>query len=487
LRSKLRHEKDLWHGRGRRHAVSYRGGQSQRNPFCEETIVTATIEAPADKVWYLAAGEKTVGPMTAARVRERIAAGKIPAKTRVRREGEEDDVLLAESPEFADAFRGARKGSTAIIRVPQPPPPPPPQDEADEDPSAEPAEAAPARPPARPVVAKRPGVPAARAVRAGSVRAADAVPAGPARGPLGRLAETFFPQDLPTRFEQPHRIERTDLWHAFGMGFDRTRVSIVLITLLLTSVASVIPFLPIVVTLLGMGALSYHTRRRLEGESATAGEAWAFARRHLGPLVLAPLSTSLAVAAPVLALAALGLSFNIPYAGPIGNGLLFGVHIVLGLATLFLMVAGTLAWSFGPTIVAFEETTTLGTIQVLFDFVRRSTFRTVVWSIKPSLAYLGFALGLLVVAALCVAIPAAIFAGTAGLKAWTGELEGLGGALVLGGIWIGILLMVVSAILSSVQNGLIAYLYLGGRRGNDDLVSRDMYLARRAEQQQQQK
>ena len=76
----------------------------------------------ATKVWYLAAGKKKVGPISTDRVRERVAAGKVPAGALAWKEGMNDWLPVDEIHELAlEAERKAsgrqrRSGSDARLR-----------------------------------------------------------------------------------------------------------------------------------------------------------------------------------------------------------------------------------------------------------------------------------------------------------------------------------------------------------------------------------
>src|SRR5947209_3555417 len=73
----------------------------------------------------------------------------------------------------------------------------------------------------------------------------------------------------------------------------------------------------LIVTCLGLGALSYQTRRAVEGAPVPpASEALAFARRHGVALVLAPILVSLLALVPPILLAIKGAISHIPTIGP---------------------------------------------------------------------------------------------------------------------------------------------------------------------------
>ena len=54
----------------------------------------------ANKVWFLANGDKKVGPLSAARIVERIATGKVPSHARAWREGMIEWKAVSEIEEF---------------------------------------------------------------------------------------------------------------------------------------------------------------------------------------------------------------------------------------------------------------------------------------------------------------------------------------------------------------------------------------------------
>lgn len=404
----------------------------------------------SDRVWFLAAGGKTVGPMSAERVCERISSGKVPPRTKAWKEGMAEWALVQEIADF-------KLEGGAVLALAEPPALP-----AREGAAPKPPANGGARPP-RPA-APKPAAPAAPR---------EAPPAS--KGLLGRATALLIPDDVPLSFAQPHRIERADCFRAFGLGLDRSRIALASFTVL----GSVIPFFP----LLGVGALSYQSREQVLGrETPGVRAALGFAWKNAGALVGVPLFLSVAMFTPVVLLAILSLFMKIPYAGPIGNGAIYGLHIALGAATLFLLLASALSWVFTPVIVAFEETTFRGTIQVLFDFVRRSALRVYTWAILPAIAFEAYALGVLLLLALAIAIPLGMnFAvlGLDGVMRGPGQVAGLVPALVPIALWIVAALVGFLGLLFSVQNALLSILYLGGRRGNDDLVTRDAWLARR--------
>ena len=58
------------------------------------------------------------------------------------------------------------------------------------------------------------------------------------------------------------------------------------------------------------------------------------------------------------------------------------------------------------------------------------------------------------------------------------------GGLMVGAVplalWVSVFVVGLCSIPVSVKNALLSFLYLGGREGNDELISRDAYLAARA-------
>ena len=444
------------------------------------------------KVWHVSRGSKEHGPMSARRVRRYLRDGKLTPTNLAWREGQGDWAPLVEIPEFAAAIQ------TVVDLAPP--------EDADPEPTSETA-----------------AEPAA---------AAEAAP-----------------------FEPPHRIERRDVWRAFGLGAHRSRVQLALGLLVAwAAVASGVALaaalhwllgaaaalaaavaLPML-ALTGAGALTYQTRCAI-GEQRTPSptEALRFVRRNLLALGGVPLLISVGAAVPLVALAAISLLVKIPYVGPVGTGLTFGLHLALSAATLFLALSGALSWVLAPVVVGFEETGVLATARLLLDLVRRSTVRLTLWATWPQLAFGGLTLGLTALWAAVLAAPVALaltLAGGAaalpslalpgplapGLAAEASPLgdepgfessefespagEGFAGPgdeplasgpeLVPGsllgalpaGLWIGLSALLVAAVLLSVQNAIVSLLYLGCRAGNDELISRDTYLAQQRAQVQ---
>lgn len=456
-----------------------------------------------DKVWYLAAAGKTVGPMSADRVLERLATGKVPRKTKAWKDGMAEWLPLGEVPEFAGAAEEVAVGAAALAepaRAAAAParvgPPPAPRDAT--------AIADPAAPP--------PVARAALAARGVWKNGTGGSHAARASRPASFLFSIFStPEKLPLTYQQPHRIEKKDRWRAFGMGLDRSRVAFAVTMMFLSGVISAVmagigagafsahPLLGLPVGLVAalvslalplftVGGLSYQAREQLRG-APTPGvkETLAFARRNFAALGTVPFALSLATLVPFIGLALLSAFMKVPYAGPILGGLTYGAQLLLGATALFLLIAALLSWGLCPVIVGFEETSARGTIQVLFDFVKRSLLRTVLWGFLPALAFclfIGVVFGIgASVAAIPLAINGLVIGGPAFLE---GNLpaplpEGMTIGLFPMAIWLGLLVAVLVGILMSTQNALISILYLGGRRGNDELITRDLYIARRAE------
>lgn len=447
-----------------------------------------TTATSGSKVWYLAAGQKKVGPLAASRVLERVAQGKVPNEARVWRDGMDDwlpihqvaefqvePTLVRESAESAGSPQAAIE--TKVLPEPEP-------------------------------KSKEPEAPAKKKSRTGSN--------------LGAVAERTRAVTKPrahasTRtdeaaFEPPHRIERRDLWRAFGFGLDRRRVTIILgavvlsaIAFALVSVVGVVagkihallqlPFVlgaslaSVAVSAIGLGALSRHSRRQLEeGTPPTISEAFGYAFRHAAALIVPPVVLSVAWLAPLVALVLITLLIKIPYLGPIGTGLLFGAHIALSALTLYLMVTAGIASAFAPIVVGFEGTGVVATLKTLLDFARRSTVRVVLWSILPGMAFAPFTGAVLLVTALTLALPLGAVTVMVGSDLVFWLKNGMVGDAPIGGLvigaipmalWIGLTLSAALAVLASVSNSLLSHLYVAGRPGNDSRATRDAWIAAR--------
>jgi hypothetical protein len=424
----------------------------------------STSTAVDRREWFLDSGTKKVGPMTQARVLERLAQGKVPAKTKAWREGMEEWLPVAEVEALAPSPRLAVTAATPA--------------------------------PVKRLVAR---------------------PARPAPAPR-----------VP--FAQAYRIERGDLFRAFEVGFERPRLTLTLVVVgviaalgLAAGLASLLHWglgllvalgaVPssLVLAALGLGALSYQTRRRLE-DAATPGalEALGFAKRHVLALVLAPVLVTLLAFVPPLLLLVKSLLSHVPAIGPPLGGLTFGIDLALSAATFFFALAAGLGWYFIPHIVAFEETGALGTVGALLRLVKTRGARIFLWPTKAWAALAGLGLVLLVAAVVVVAVPVALeypvlglsmpatrapeVRATAPVERVRGEVDRepkaprgfalppveLSVGLVGIAGWTLVLLVVVAAVLGSTANALTGVLYVACREGNDDRITRDDHLARRA-------
>ncbi|MBI2571944.1 MAG: DUF4339 domain-containing protein [Candidatus Schekmanbacteria bacterium] len=433
----------------------------------------------AGKSWYVALGGQRVGPLTDDELRRRITAENLPDSTKVWTQGMEGWTSLGGLPEFASLFRTGGPAPSGF----------------------------------EPSTGMNRG---AGAFDTGSSRDDGSTSSRPAA--QGSIIDRFFPDELPLRFKQPHRIGWRDVWGGFALGFDRNRALVALasfgattlvggilfgIALIAARVTAVLalPFVvagaaaAIAISFVGLGALSFQAREKiLEGSSPAFGVALAWARQHAVSLALTPIIVSVTIAAPLIVLGLLGVVALIPYAGPILTGLIFGVHLALGLATVFLIVAAALAWTFAPIIVAFEETTVMETMQVLFNLVRSAVVRLLLWAILPSMALSLVAMLVMWVGMVALSIPVGITGGISGFPSLLGmqmlmaggglDMVQMPGGSVIGlfptGIWIGLFYASLLAVVMAMQNGVMALLYLGARPGNDDLISRDTYLARKS-------
>ena len=212
-----------------------------------------------------------------------------------------------------------------------------------------------------------------------------------------------------------------------------------------------------------------------------------------------------------------------PTVGPPAAGLTFGVDLALASLTLFLGVAASLAWHFVPSIVACEEQGPFGTVRALLGVVRTRIARIMLWPGRTSAALSALGLALVLLAALITVVPAALNASALGLdvsglmsrsapsldstpdetdattelapssrlsraprfapkpsllsQAATAFKPGVGLVGVV--LWTALLFAIVAAILVSTANALVGLLYLSCRPGNDDLITRDSWIAQR--------
>ncbi len=501
---------------------------------------TATREA---KQWYLKAGSKQVGPMTATRVRERLAQGKIPGRARAWREGMDEWDYIKDIPELSDRVEAGDVGADGSDSSSEAP--------ARANGAKSKTVALPKKRPSRdghrtapqksPAAKKQNAVVRAPVKGKGSLDKANAK-ARPAPKKSGGIMGFLFPDELPLTFEQPYRMERKDMTGAFGLAMSVPRVKLLTLTMFVACCLALAPLaatfvhiilgglvglvcapLSYVFIQIAMGALSYQTRRQIEtGETPSPTEALGFAKRHGLALAITPVLVGFLTGVPIVILGVLSALDLIPVVGPIFNGLIFGVHIALSAAALFLLVASSLIWVFGPVIVAFEESGVIATIKILFDLVRRSFVRLILWSLWPQFVYLFFAIAVLSVGATVIGVPLGIHTTLGGASAALGgaaiapspsfddvdwenmDLEDMesfndsgsdagfassAGATAIGGgmiaaaiptaLWTALAVAAVIALLASAQNAITCLLYLGGRRGNDDLPTRDAWIAAR--------
>lgn len=411
------------------------------------------------KQWFVAAGNKKVGPLTRARVLERLSEGKVPARALVWREGMDEWLPVTQVPELSEA----------------------PADE----------------------VPERREAPRARKRLAGS-GSGSGIGSGTGSGLRSRAR-----RGEGLAFAAPHRFERADMWRAFALGLEGRRVLLafgggalaLLATALVTGVTAIAgaihPLLAIPVALLGgllssaagslvLGALAWHARQRLEGNQPTVRAALAWALEHASAIAVPPLVLSVAWLVPLVGLAFLALLAKIPYLGPIGTGVVYGVHLALGAATLFLLLCACMGGAFAPVVAAFEGTGVKETLARLMEFVRASAVRVVLWALLPGATMIPFTAAVLVVAALILALPLVTTAAALGPETFSWVRLGAQGdppypGLVAGaiplGLWLVALFGLVLALLGSVQTALVSLLYAGGRTGNDDLPTRDAVLA----------
>lgn len=458
------------------------------------------------KVWFLAAGKKKVGPISTNRVLKRVASGKVPSGALAWKEGmdewlpigdiselavawEEPTVLEAPPEDGSSRKKKKKKASNGRVKAKA-------EDADSEDAEEDTNE--------KVQLLDKPKKKESRAkVKAVNGRVTK-TKAKTKKASSGTNAA------LPLSFVPLHRIERKDIWRSFGMGLSRSRVTLTLAAFggtalvggllsglgALAMKAHVLLALPFslaaslavyVLGCLGLGALSYSSRCQLQDrEAPTIKEALSFAWTNVAALTVTPFLLSVAWIVPLLALVLITLMVKIPYVGPVGTGALFGIHIALSAATLFLVLTAGIGSLYTPVIVGFEETGIKGTFSVLLDFVKRSTARIVFWGALPSAAQIPFS-GFVIGIAAAILFPALVLvfgmAGGPKITHWlmsmgAGEppVAGLSVGIVPLMIWVGLFVSAVFAVLASVQNSMLSLLYLGGRDGNDMLISRDAYL-----------
>jgi hypothetical protein len=395
------------------------------------------------KEWFLAAGTKKVGPMSLRRLQERLAQGKVPARAKAWRDGMETWLPVAEIAELT--------ATETVVVEPEP-------------------AAAPVAKPARKSRLS------SRLVRA--------------------VASPFVPR---------YRIDRAETWRAFEIGFEPKRLQLLLgvFGALLGIVAGTAgafylsPIAGVVAALvagptwfavlgIGMGALSYQTRRRIEEAPVPSPlEALAFAREHALALVGAPFLLGLFALVPPVLMILKSLIAHIPSVGAPVAGASFGVDLALSSLGLFLGVACLLGGAFCPVIVAFEETSPVATIRALLGVVKSSIVRVFFWQARPNLAISFMGVVLFGLALLVTLVPAALnypIVGTFSFgKRFTMPQIELSFGLVMVGLWTAVLMSLVVAAIASTKNALTGLVYLGCRPGNDELMTRDDYVARKLE------
>lgn len=457
------------------------------------------------KVWFLAAGKKKVGPISKGRVLERVATGKVPSGALAWREGMADWLPVTEISEFAGAL--AESGEhledsheTASVEAPR---------------KKSKSSGSNGTLAAKTATKAKTGTKTGRSSESNpSLKTKTKKTSRPKVESVASVESVDSAHEVralsESGFQPLHRIERKDVWRSFGLGLSRSRVVLTLAVFGSTALVGgliaglgalatklhlllALPFLLLaglavyVLGCLGLGALSYSSRCQLEDRAAPSiSEALSFARGKLGALALTPFLLSLAWVVPLVLLLVVSAMVKIPYLGPLGTGLLFGVHLALSGATLFLLLTAGIGSLYTPVIVAFEETGVKATFRVLLDFVQRSTARILLWGALPSMAQVPFS-GLVIGVGAAILLPALmlvfLMAGGPQLGSWLARLgagdppvAGLSVGLVPLMIWVGLFLSAVAAVLASVQNSMLSLLYLGGRQGNDELISRDSYL-----------
>ena len=448
------------------------------------------------KVWYVAAGKKKAGPMTSDRLRRQVRVGKLPDGALAWRDG-------------MDTWEPVE----AIDRLQ-------PRDESADDVIEDSGSRAVAAPKRKSKSKSKSGSGKTRTrskgatSRSGERKAVGKSGERKVKAPAKRRKTSTSSPAEAGAFTPLYRLGWTDMFKAFGYGLEFGRIKLALAGMLLPFAAVVVLLgvawvaaklhvllaLPVLLvagvaacalTMVAVGALSYYTKHQLlELERPTVKEALHHALSNAAPLCVPPFLLSFAWLVPVVALVVLALLVKIPYVGPLGTGLLFGLHLALGGLTVFLLVAGGVAMTFGPVAAAFEESGIKETLRLVIDFARRSLGRTLVWGFLPSLVFCPFTSVVSLLAFMATALPlAAVYAAVGpDTVAWL-QSGAVGDSphayslqmTLLIGLWVGFMGVVVFALLASVNNALVSLLYVGGREGNDSLISRDTYLARSAE------
>lgn len=458
-----------------------------------------------NKHWYVAAGKRKAGPMTSERLALQVRRGRVPKGALAWKEGMEEWEPL----ERMERFRAESSAD-------EPAPEAPSADEpaADASSADEPAPKTVKRKKRRTSAVEKASPRGKRKTKRRSSSSVEAKPSKKKRPSKARRPAVAAPLEDEARapFSPLYRLERKDMWRAFGMGLEagRLRLALAATGLPVAGAAAVaglgllagkahpllaIPFFlvaPLVAYVLwavGSGALSRYGRSQLEeGERPALGACLRYALRRRGAMSLPPLLLALGSFGLLLALGILAFVAKIPYAGPLATGALFGVHVVLGAGALFLLVAAALASVFGPVTAAFEETGAKDTARHVLDFARRSLARTLLWGFFPTFALGPFAGLLLALGALALALPLAAVVGACGPELVQWILAGAAGdpplpmALPMAYLivlWTGVLLVAILSVVASVHNALTTLLYVGGREGNDALISRDAFLERR--------
>ncbi|MDF1662634.1 MAG: hypothetical protein P1V97_12735 [Planctomycetota bacterium] len=381
--------------------------------------------------WYLGSKKKPVGPMTAAKVHKYIEKGKTSSKTRIRRGEDGEWILLYEEPYFQDALESASNDGVAEA-----------EDEDMTPFASDVMDAVEEAPQAQPVApAKKAPKPKKRAA-----------PSVDDDGEKKGLAAFFAGTASEPSYDPGYRFEKRDVWRAFSAGMTKTRVLFAFIILIAVSViggvfagiagigAMIHPVAALIamglgfavmisVANMGLGALSYHTRMALEGETLGVKDCFRFAFQNYAPLTMVPFVSTLLPMIPLILLVILAFIAKIPYVGPVGTGLVFVIHILLGgLTVLFLTMAGV-SWVFTPVLVAFGQDTVKGTLKALLGFLKTAAVRFIFRSFWPSLGFSGFAFLVMFIGNGIVMVPVVMTLGASGgdtLKTMMSNMPGMG-------------------------------------------------------------
>lgn len=384
--------------------------------------------------WYLGSKKKPVGPMTAAKVRKYIEKGKTSSKTRIRRGEEGEWILLYEEAYFQEALESASTDGVAETE--------------DEDVTPFASDMMDA---VEEEVPEQAPAPAKKAPKKAPKKRAAAASTADDGGKKG-LAAFFAGTESEPSYDPGFRFEKRDVWRAFSAGMTKTRVLFAFIILIAVSViggifagiagigAMIHPVVALIamglgfavmisVGNMGLGALSYHTRMALEGETLGVKDCFRFAFQNYAPLTMVPFVSTLLPMIPLILLVILAFVAKIPYVGPVGTGLVFVIHICLGALTVLFLTMAAVSWVFTPVLVAFGQDTVKGTLKALLGFLKTAAVRFLFRSFWPSLGLSGFAFLVMFIGYGIVMVPVVMTLGASGgggLQALMSAMPGIG-------------------------------------------------------------